>query len=84
MSLWLENVYTHLFQQASGEQIRRAYTCYYPGKLTFMDALLSTVRTSVPLSIARANLKLMAVSVGKQAVAIKSMVHGLIDSLALN
>lgn len=32
-------------------QIRQAYTCYYPVKLTFMDALLSTVRTFVLLSI---------------------------------
>ena len=31
--------------------IRHVYTCYYPVKLTFMDALLSTVRTSVLLSI---------------------------------
>lgn len=31
--------------------IRHVYTCYYPVKLTFMDVLLSTVRTSVLLSI---------------------------------
>lgn len=39
-------------------QIRQAYTCYYPVKLTFMDALLSTVRTFVLLSISWAQPKI--------------------------
>lgn len=46
--------HAHLSEYEAGEeeiQIRQAYTCYYPVKLTFMDALLSTVRTFVLLSI---------------------------------
>lgn len=81
MPVRLRSVYAHLFQQGDGIRIRQTYTCYYPVKLTFMDALLSTVQTSVPLSISRASLKLMVVSSGKQAVAIESIAYGLIDTL---